>query len=333
MKLKPWVKVLLFFIFLGLLFTYIPKAYDYLKDNVLPKKISKKVDNVLEKINVLKKDDKEYKACLAKPYTEEELTENLQNKINELDSYIYNNYRASVKYEDLNTGFSYTYKPDEVYYAASTIKLLDGLYIYTKAQAGEISLDETVTYASSYYLGSSKGMKNHSIGEDISLRTLVKYAIIYSDNTAHQMLVKYIGFSNLKAFGNSLGATNTLVGGDNFGSIDVNDALIYLKNTYDFINKNPDLGQELKGFMLEAEENALTYEGLNAQVAHKYGEYDSYFHDIGIVYDENPYAVAILTTHGKGDFMSVVSNISKKVNELHQEFKKEREASCEQYKN
>ena len=333
MKLKPWVKVLLFLIFLGLVFTYIPEVYDYLKQNIIPKKITKNVDKVLDKINILKKDDKEYKACLAKPFTEEELTENLQNKKSELDSYIYNNYRASVRYEDLNTGFSYSYKPDEVYYAASTIKLLDGLYIYTKAQAGELSLDETVTYKSSDNLGASKGMKNHAIGEEISLRTLVKYAIIYSDNSAHQMLVKYIGFSNLKAFGNSLGAKNTLVGGDNFGNIDVNDAIIYLKNTYDFIRKYPDLGNELKSFMLEAEENALKYDGLNAEVAHKYGEYDSYFHDIGIVYDENPYVVAVLTTHGKGNFISVVSDISKHINDLHQEFINERKANCEQYKN
>ena len=74
----------------------------------------------------------------------------------------------------------------------------------------------------------------------ISLRDLVKYAITVSDNSAHQMLVDYIGFTNLKKYGNSLGAKNTLIGGDNFGQIDTNDSIAYLTELYKFINDNFD---------------------------------------------------------------------------------------------
>ncbi len=332
MRLRPWVKVTLFFIIMILLIKYIPGVYDYLKDLTIVKDVTNKVieitsDNHKEEL------EKEYQACLSEPFNENELTEELNNTINSLDKYILNNYRMSVKYEDLKTGFTYYYKPDESFYAASTIKLLDGLYLYQKASLNEINLDETITYNASNQMGASKGMKNHRVGEEIPIRTLVKYAIIYSDNTAHDMLIKYIGFNNLKNFGNSLGATTTLVGGDNFGNISATDAIIYLKNTYQFIEENDALGLELKSYLLEAEENALKYDGLNLPVAHKYGEYESYFHDIGIVYDENPYVIAILTTHGNDNYFSVVNDISKKIKDLHDQFKQYRQAKCQSIKN
>ena len=329
MKLRPWVKIVLLIIAVGLVVKFVPKIYNYFKDTKIVSEIKEKLPSSKKKEEERKKEEV-YQACLIKAYDESELNEELRNEISNLDNYILNNYRMSVRYEDEKTGFSYAYKPEQVFYAASTIKLLDALYIYNKAAEGSLDLNETVTIKQKYPV--SKGMDNHQVGEEIDLRTLVKYAIIYSDNTAHQMLVSYIGFSNLKAYGNSLGATNTLIGGDNFGNISADDALIYLKKTNEFIENNQELGKELKGYMLEAEENALKYEGLNVPVGHKYGEYDVYFNDIGIVYDEHPYLIAILTTHGKGNYIEVVSDISHKINDLHQHFKQLRESECQKIK-
>lgn len=337
MKLKPWVRVVCFFIVIIFLFSYVPKVYDGIKSFKMPKinllkEAKKKVNQVFNKDKINKEINTKYLACLDEPFSEEDNTEELQTAINELNNYIKNNYRMSVKYEDLKTGFSYTYNSDTVYYAASTIKLVDALYIYEKAAAGEINLDDTITLPSSAIAGAPEGLKNHKVGEEIPIRTLVKYAVSYSDNLAHDMLIKYIGFSNLKAYGNSLGATHTLVGGDNFGEINVDDATIYLKKAYSFINENNELGKELKSFMVDALENALTFDGINADVAHKYGEYDAYFNDLGIVYDENPYVISVLTTHGKGDFMNIVQDISKRVNALHKQYRNIRLNRCQNLK-
>ena len=48
----------------------------------------------------------------------------------------------------------------------------------------------------------------------------------------------------------------------------------------------------------------------------KYGYYDVYYHDVGIVYSDNPYIIVVLTKHGKGDYKNIVSDISKKIYEL-----------------
>ena len=267
-----------------------------------------------------------YEECLGRFYSEIDDTEVIINAKNDLTNYIKDNYYASVSYEDLTYGFSYSYDQDKVYYAASTIKALGALYIYTKAAEGEINLDDTITYAAKYKVSYSAGVSKHKVGSKIKIRDLVKYSVVYSDNSAHQMLIAYIGKSKLKEFGKSLGAKNTLNGGDNFGNTSSADGLIYMKAVNNFIENNGELGEELKGFFVTSEQNELSVNNLD--VAHKYGLYKKYYHNMGIVYDEKPYVVSIMTLEGTDQKDRAVKNISAKVYELHNLFKTNRENVC-----
>ncbi len=279
-----------------------------------------------------KKDEEEarklklYNECLSRKVTEVDMTQDIVNATDELTMYLKDNYAVSVSYEDLNYGYSFSYKSDQVYYAASTIKSLTALYIYKNASEGKINLDDTVTYASKYKVSYSSGVSKHKIGSKISLRTLVKYAVIYSDNSAHQMLVSYIGRSKLKEFGKSLGAKNTLNGGDNFGNISSNDGLIYMKAINEYIENNGELGQELKSYFVDSYQKELAVN--NLKVANKYGLYKKYYHNMGIVYDDSPYVIAIMTLEGNGNKTTVVNNISKKIYDLHNLYKVNRENVC-----
>lgn len=270
-----------------------------------------------------------YEDCLRRPFTEDEMSAEIQESEQALTAYLAKNYKTSVMYEDLTTSFSYSYQPSTIYYAASTIKALDALYIYTKAAEGKLDLDETMVYSSKYRWGSSKEMSKLKYGTKVSLRNLVKYAVTVSDNSAHQMLVSYIGRDTLKEFGKSLGASNTLVGADNFGNIDVSDALIYMKAIYQFIENNASLGEELKSYFVQAEQNDLELKELGILAAHKYGQYASYYHDIGIVYDSRPYVVAILTLEGRSGYEAKVQDIHAHVYALHQLYYETKEKLCE----
>ena len=330
MKLKPWVKFTLTIIILVSIFTFCPKAYDIFKELTITaaKSTKKGIDKVIEKVSS-KQDTTEYEECLKSPFSKEMLSAQTQEFTTSLDNYLQNLGGVSLKYEDLTSGFEYHFKSSETVYAASTIKLLDALYLYKQADEGNIDLNETITYTSSYIYSSSKGMQNHQLNENISLKTLVKYAVIYSDNSAHQMLIDYIGFDNLKAFGNNLGATTTLVGGDNFGNLSANDGILYLKELYNFFQKNNDLSNELKQYFLEAEENAIKYPELTSEVAHKYGYYQAYFNDLAIVYDPYPYALAVTTLHGQSDYIKIVNDISRQINELHQKYITDKKNYCQ----
>lgn len=275
-----------------------------------------------------KKKEADYNSCLVKAYSEEELTDELKQKMKEIDSLIVdNNYKTSVYYEDITTGFNYKYNETRVYYGCSLIKLVDALYLIDKASSGEIDLDEVkIVYEDKYKKAYSLGMATRTIGEEISLRDLITYAISVSDNSAHLMLIDYIGFSNLKKYGQSLGAKVILTGGDNFGNQTAEDTNIYLKKAYDIIKNNSLYGEFLKSIMDNNDRNAFNTDSI--KIYHKYGSYDMYYHDIGLSLEENPYAISIFTLHEKTNYSEVVQSVHGKIRELHNLFYEIRENAC-----
>jgi beta-lactamase class A len=269
-----------------------------------------------------------YETCLNETFSDFDINDNIINEINYLNNDLAN-YNVSVKYLDPKTNFSYSYNPDKVYYAASTIKLLDALYIYDNASKGNLDLSTVISYDADNKIASSKILNNYSIGSLISLRDLVKAAITVSDNSAHDMLIEYIGVNNLKNYGKELGAGYTLVGGDNFGSIDVNDAIIYLSALNNYINNHEDLGSELQSYFVNSEQNYLTINSFLA--AEKYGEYDNYYHELGIVYTYHPYLISILTQENNDARESIIRHINSEINDLQEMFYQNRSYHCYLY--
>jgi len=193
-----------------------------------------------------------------------------------------NNYRVSVGYYNLVTGLEYFYQANKIYYGASLLKTLDAIYIYDKNMVN----DKT--------------------------RGWIEKAISISDNDSHYYLYNYIGIDNLRNYGRSLGACNTLSGTDNYGNTTVSDQVVYLKKLYE-ISKN---NSELQSYFINDYGNYLKFD--DTLVMHKYGYYGGYYHDVGIVLDEQPYIIVVLTEHGESSFKyQIINNISKLINEYH----------------
>ena len=93
-----------------------------------------------------------------------------------------------------------------------------------------------------------------------------------------------------------------------------------------YINNNKELGEELKTYFDNGYDNFLNLDNLN--VIHKYGYYSTFFHDIGIAEDNNPYIIVVLTNYGTSNFGTIVNNISKKINELHEYYYSEKNKNC-----
>lgn len=325
-KMKKNARSFLFFLLLvccilGVLYYYVKN-----KDNSTTIELPVINYKVIEEEK--KKKEEAYNTCLNETYTEEELTEDITTKIMEIDSFIVdNNYKTSVYYEDIITGFSYKYQADTIYYGCSLIKLVDALYLIDKATLGEIDLDkETIVYESKYKRAYSSGMATRSIGERVTLRDLITYAISVSDNSAHLMLLDYIGFENLKQYGKELGAKVILTGGDKFGNQTAEDTNIYLKKAYQIISENKLYGDFLKTIMDNNERNAFNTETI--KIYHKYGSYDINYHNIGLSLEERPYAISIFTLHEKTNYTEVVQGIHGKIRELHNLFYENRQRAC-----
>lgn len=275
-----------------------------------------------------KQKENDYNNCLNRVYDERDYDIETLNIKQEISNFIKSkNYQVSIYYEDILTGFTYTYNPKTIYYGCSLIKLVDALYLINKAIVGEIDLDkETITYTANYKASDSIKMAKRKIGEKVSLRDLIDYAISVSDNTAHFMLIDYIGINNLKAYGKSLGAKVILTGGDSFGNQTAEDTNIYLKEAYKIINENSEYGPFLKKIMDNNERNAFNKE--NIKIYHKYGSYGPNYHDIGLSLENYPYTISILTLHENKNYIEVVQNIHEKIIRLHNEFHKNREDLC-----
>lgn len=280
----------------------------------------------VERLAKIEREKKEkYNNCLAKDYEVTEVTDEITTIQDELNTML-KKYNVAVYYEDLSSGFDFKYKEDEIIYGASLIKLVDALYLYDN----DIDLNSTMKYDSKYIKGSSKGMDTRKVGEDVTLNDLMNYSLSVSDNTAHVMLVDYIGYNTLRDYGRSLGATAILsgVGGEKYGNQTATDTNIYLKRAYKIITDSDyNYGNLLREYMSNDYQNHLFLEN-EQDIAHKYGSYDRYFHNIGIVFNKNPYTISILTQHGKDNYKEIINNIHKKINELHIKFRNNREDIC-----
>lgn len=204
-----------------------------------------------------------------------------------LEKYIENkNYNVSIGYVNLETGYTYLYRNNVVYYGASLVKTVDALYVYEK-----MDFDEDT-------------------------RKRVEKAISVSDNTAHRQLVDLIGIENLRQYGRNMGASNFLTrsNSDYFGNTTVNDQIAIWKYLYNFINTNSK-GNELKQYFINSYCNNLLFDGIPTTM-HKYGYYGDYFHNVGIVYSDSPYLVVILTKHGNNNYKGVIKDLSMKIYDL-----------------
>ena len=299
---------------------------------VIPKEVKEKINNTFdkEKEEEEKRKLKEYNECLTAKFDESDIDEELQNKENEVTNYIKNNYRASIIYEDITTGYTYKYNEEQTFYGASLIKIVEALYLFDKAKAGEIDIYNTkLKYESKYVHDFSTGMKKKTVGEEVPIEELIKYAVTYSDNSAHFMLSDYIGVENLREYAKSLGATKiSVIKADTFGMQNAVDTNIYLHHAYELINSDSEYGKLLKSYMLNDDTNALNINEDEITIGHKYGQYDSVYHDIGISFEEKPYYISVLTSHGRGKYIEIVNNISKKINELHNTFHEQRKNKC-----
>ena len=193
-----------------------------------------------------------------------------------------NNLNISLGYYNLINGKSFYYKENKVYYGASLIKTLDAIYLYDKNLVND------------------------------NIKPYIEKTISVSENDSHKYLINFIGKENFRQYGLSLGATYTLVGGDNYGNTNVKDQIVYLKKLYSITKDN----NELKSYFINDYYNYLKLD--NIEIMHKYGWWNNYFHDVGIVLDDVPYIIVVLTEHGENSY-NIINNISKLVYEYHKD--------------
>lgn len=211
----------------------------------------------------------------------------------ETSKYGFNENNFAFFYYNINDKKYYFYNEDAYFTAASTIKVPISMYYYDEINSGNYTDDLGLLYTSDCYeSGSGTTASLYSVGDKIPLNFLLEQAIVNSDNTAINILIKNLGYSNAKR--KITKYSNEPVPDDFYSN-----NIISAGFAFDIINYLYEHQEEYKKLISDMKKSSmgkyLKEYITDYEVAHKYGSYASYVHDYGIVYTENPYFIGIFT--------------------------------------
>lgn len=178
-------------------------------------------------------------------------------------------YDMSFGFYRLDGTYSYLYRPDTLYYGASLIKAVDGMYAYE------------MTTPTDYQ------------------KSLLHQAIAYSINSAHISYVASVGFDNIHAYCASLGSVYCLNGSQLvdgvgwFSDTTVNDQILIWRHLYDLI-QNPVYGMELRNYYINNSWSDMAFYGSPAHL-HKNGILDVGYHMSAIFLADRPYILIFMS--------------------------------------
>lgn len=263
----------------------------------------------------------------------DELPSNIVDSIKDLER-LYSNNRGSFSflYQDLFSGFTVGYNADGAIFTASTIKAPAMIYIYENASMGKLDLNEKLVYTSNFYHGGTGVIQTKPYNTEYTIEELLQYTIYDSDNIGYKMLMNRYGRENIYDFWQSKGAKNIFKHNTIWGYISANDALIYMKELYQFSRENEEYGTKLLEHFKKAKFKLITDKNGEYNTANKGGWSNESIHDIAIVFDQNPYILAVLTNMGNSNYMQFFNETSKKIGKLHEEYWKYKLDKCSNIK-
>ncbi|GAA4323419.1 class A beta-lactamase [Pigmentiphaga soli] len=104
-----------------------------------------------------------------------------------------------VYVRDLESDVSASYHAEESWYLASMVKLPVALAVLRSAEHGEHFLDTNLTLRADDYVDGAGPTNGFEPGAVFTVRTLLEQMMIYSDNTASDMLIGLVGIDAVNA--------------------------------------------------------------------------------------------------------------------------------------
>lgn len=204
-----------------------------------------------------------------------------------------NNNNFAMFYYNKNQDKYYFYNENTYLKGASTVKMPVAMVYYDKIKSGEITLEDTITYTSECYeTGDGITDYTYSVGDEVPIKFLLQQSVVNSDNTAVNILVENLGYENYRK---EIAKYSDLELPEEFNETNITCAKYaydVVNHLYENIDKYSELIEDLK---ISSEGKYLKKYLPNNDVAHKYGSYEGYVHDYGIIFGETNYLIGIFT--------------------------------------
>jgi beta-lactamase class A len=215
----------------------------------------------------------------------------------------------------LGSGSAILYNAEEIFPAASIIKLCIFLCLYQYSEHHPGVFDEHRTLERDDFVGGSEILDAYPIGGTISIGKLARAMIEQSDNTASNVLISYLGFDRITATIAGAGLKHTQLHrhfmdyaaiihhSENLTTPRDMGTLLYAieRGAHEGVRTvaSPESCRAMIDIMLNQEDRDKIYRGLpkGTALANKTGEIDGVRNDVGIVnpFGEAPYVIAVLT--------------------------------------
>ena len=211
----------------------------------------------------------------------------------EMTKYGFNENNFAFFYYNIDDKGYYFYNENKYLTAASTVKVPIAMYYYDEINAGTYTTDSKLLYEQGdYEAGGGTTASLYSVGDYVPLGYLLEQAIINSDNTAVNILIGNLGYSNARK---DITKYSDEIVPEDFYSNNITSAG-YAYDVINYLYEHQDSYQKLIEDMKHSSMGMYLKEYItDYDVAHKYGSYGGYVHDYGIVYGEKTYLVGIFT--------------------------------------
>jgi len=224
--------------------------------------------------------------------------------------------KVAIAVKNLDNSETVTINADEVLPTASLIKFPVMLEVYMQVKEGKVKLEDIVTLKNADKVPGSGILTYHfSEGASFPLRDAVRLMIVYSDNTATNLVLDKIGiastgqrmkvwgFPNTKINAKVFKASTTSIDAEGtkkfgLGSTTARDMVGLLEKLYRKDLATPEACKEMIGHMKKCEDATKLKRFLpeKIEVAHKTGSVNDVKTDAGILYLPNgPVAICVLT--------------------------------------
>lgn len=198
-----------------------------------------------------------------------------------------------VYFLNLETKEAVSIREKESFPAASLIKLPIVYTLYQQAQEGKINLEEKYTLREEDKIGGAGSLYQEEAGAVYSYRELARLCGKQSDNTAAAILEKVLGAEAIEATIRRLGMENTSFSRRQTTPEDI--ALFWQKLW------EGDLKEEYREEILNSLTETIFEEQIPAalpakvRVAHKVGIDEGILHDAGIIFNDPPFVLVLMS--------------------------------------
>lgn len=193
----------------------------------------------------------------------------------------------------LDNGTSYGINENEVFQAASLIKLPVMVGMYMGEEDGNLDLEEEYSLKSSDKIGGSGSLSSEPEGTVLTYRELIEYMGQESDNTAFNIARNTLGEGKIREVLDEIGMEDTNLEDNETTPHDIG---LFFKKLWKDELISEEHKEELLSYMTDTIYEAWIPSGLpNIRVAHKFGREVHVVNDAGVVYADEPFVLAILS--------------------------------------